>query len=184
MFEENKENETPKNEGGEQPIVQEETAEETPKTDSEVLNEEQVEELKKRAKLTESYKIRAEKAEGELKKKKSVKEELTMTPKDTVALVNAKVDTEDFDSVVDWAKFKGVSVSDALKDKTLQVVLREKGEERKTAQATSTKGGRSFSKETPEEIVSRASKGELPDDDEGIAKLAEAHMKLRLKKLQ
>ena len=163
-----------------------EGGEDTPRNEEE-FTPEQLADLKKKADVSSQNYERAKKAEAELKelKSKAPKEkEVQLTTKDTIALVNAKIETDDFDSVIDWAKFKGISVSDALKDKTLQTVLREKSEERQTAQATSTKGGRSFSRETPENIIARASKGDIPEDDEGIAKLAEAHMQIKLRKLQ
>lgn len=168
----------------------EEKAEETPKNDSEPVDE--LAELKKKADLAENYKIRAEKAEKEAKKLKeskkdssSSKDELTLTTKDTLALINAKVSTDNFDTVVDWAKFKKIPISEALKDRTLQAVLREKEEEKITAEATTTRGvQRGIQKQTPEEIVSRASKGLLSDSDEDMDKLVEARMQLKLKKLQ
>lgn len=167
----------------------EEKAEETPKNDSETVDE--LAELRKKADLAENYKIRAEKAEKEAKKfkesskKDSSKDEVTLTAKDTLALINAKVSTDNFDTVVDWAKFKKIPISEALKDRTLQAVLRDKEEEKITAEATTTRGvQRGIQKQTPEEIVARASKGLLSDSDEDMDKLVEARMQLKLKKLQ
>lgn len=188
-MENNLENETPKNESEETLFEKtpEENTEETPKNDSEGLTPERLVEIKKKAELADAYKVRAEKAEKELKRTqketKMPEKEHTLSTRDTIALIDAKISAEDFDKVVDWANFKKISVSDALKDKTLQVVLRENAEERDTANATTIKGGSGFKKETPEEIV-RQAKQRIPETDEEIEKLAEANYQLKMRKLQ
>lgn len=156
----------------------EENAEKTPKTYSEA----ELEEFKKKAELAENYKIRAEKAESKLKKaevnveKKS--EEKNLSTKDMLALIEAKVSTEDFDEVVNYAAYKKVTVSEALKDKVLRVVLKEKGEERQTAEATNSRNASRNVSTTPspESLITKARQGQLPESDEDINALVEAEM--------
>src|SRR3990167_4092897 len=107
------------------------------------LNE-KVEKLSKAEELAKNYKTRAEKAEIELKGKKESGNdgEMKFSPKDYLALTEAKVSSDDFDEVKDWATYRKVSISEALKDKTLQTVLREKSEQRATDAATATKARR------------------------------------------
>lgn len=183
MSEDNLENETPKNEGEAEPEITPEEGGEAPKKDTELeITPDELEEIKKKAALAEAYKIRAEKSESKLKEFKD-KDTSSISAKDALALVSAKVDAEDYDDIAEWAKFKKVSISEALKDKKIQVLLREKSEERKTANATLSRKSGAVSKETPEAIVDRARKGELPTDDDDIAirKLAEAQWTTFLK---
>lgn len=164
--------------------VEESTTEETETSKNTEVSADEIAELKKRAELAENYKIRAEKAERRLKEPSKKEEELNLTTKDTIALVNAKVNTEDFDTVTEWAKFKKIPVHEALKDKTLQTVLREKEDERRTAEATITKGAmRGGQKVEPEEIIARASKGLTSDDDSDIDQLVNARMQMKFRKL-
>lgn len=183
MADEILENETPTNDGEEQPS-ESSTETETP-TQEETLTPEEIAELKKKAELAENYKTRAEKAEKKLKQTPALKEEkIEITPKDYLALSENKITSENFDEVLNWARFKRVTVSEALKDKTLQTVLRDKESEMKSAAITNTRGTRGFKTETPEDIVSRAIKGEVGESDEDIQKLVEAEHAIKMRKVQ
>ena len=133
---------------------------------------------------------RAKKAEGFVledgkwvKKPKEVKAEIKpevkevggLTPKDTIALITAKVtEEEDISEVENWAKFRGISVSEALKTPVIKTLLAERAEERKTAEATSTKATRRGANAPSEDLLGNAQrKGEMPTSDADILKLAQ-----------
>lgn len=143
---------------------------------------EKAEKAGKAEELAQNYKIRAEKAE----KKGMVeapKTDGTLSTKDTLALIAAKIDGDDFDEVVSYASFRKVSISEVLKDKTLQTVLRERGEERATAAATNARGkSRMDAAPAPDMVIASAQKGVLPTDDTGINELVNAEMNVKLKK--
>lgn len=102
------------------------------------------------------------------------KSEANLSAKDTFALLEAKVSTEDFDEVIDFANYRKVSVAEALKSPVLKAILSDKNEERQTAFATQTKGAKVSPKVTDEAIIEKARKGSFPDSDEEIARLAAA----------
>jgi hypothetical protein len=132
------------------------------------------EELAKSQKLYESQKIRAEKAE---KKAKEVEKETPKTEplsyKDTIALSNAKVHEDDVDEVLEYARYKKIPISEALKSSVIKNTLAEKAEMRNTAEATTTGRSRSgAASKTGESLLAKAqSKGELPDSQEDLDKL-------------
>lgn len=129
---------------------------------------------------------RAKKAEGfELKDGKWLKkpEAVVETPKpapsnqDNLSLQDSralnKVEDEDVDDVIEYAKFKNISVADALKTPTLSALLATKAEERRTAAAAHTRGGaRGSSKVSGEDLLRKAKlTGEVPTSDEGMQEL-------------
>ncbi len=154
----------------------EETAEET--------TEESVEDVKARLtkaeELAQNYKVRAEKAEKKAKETKVEKVEPVqgLSSKDTIALINAKVNEDDIEEVIEYAKFKKISVSEALKSSVIKASLTEREEQRNTANATSTGKSRGAAKVSGEALLAKAQKtGEIPDSDEGISALIAARMK-------
>lgn len=139
--------------------------------------EEQNKKLFERAKQAEALAKQLKKPE----EKETPKNELNL--KDIRALQD--VHDDDVDQITDYAKFKGVSVAEAKKLPEMQALLRTREEERTTAQATNTGGGRkATSKDTHEAILERAEAGQLPEDDEGIKKLSEARLQVRLDKIK
>ena len=114
-------------------------------------------------------------------KKKDAPKEETFTPKDYLALTEMKVSSEDFDEVVRVSKILDKNIADTLKDKTMQSILKERVDERNTARATQTGGGRRASSQTtPEALFDKAQKGELNEAD--IDKLVEAELAAKTKK--
>lgn len=101
----------------------------------------------KHEKAYNDTKTRAEKAEAELKKVKppvdKKADDAGMSTKDFYALNKANVPEEDVDDVLEYAKFKGISVMDALNSSVVKATLAEKSETRRTAQATQTRQTRS-----------------------------------------
>lgn len=142
-------------------------------TEEEVVEEElDVEQLlaekKKAEELAHNYKIRAEKAEAQNKKPKpqATQSQSSLTVYDTIALMNAKVtEAEDIKEVEEYARFKGISVSEALKSGVVKTLLSEKAETRRTAQATNTGKARAGSATISDDVLLKsASQGKLPDD--------------------
>lgn len=139
---------------------------------------------------------RAEKAESSLKESKSAGEKTPIkqtgektpikssgegtptTPQYSLQDIRALNDVHDDDIEViqDWAKFKGISVAEAKKESHIQNLLRTREEERKTAKASNTGKGRGgTSKVSGKSLHSKfMEKGEIPEDDEEMKKLAEA----------
>lgn len=90
---------------------------------------------------------------------------------DILFLAKADIHEDDMDEVLDWAKFKKVSVKEAhamLKD-TLAV----RDEQRRTQEATNTGSSRKgTNKIVPADILQKArTTGEVPDSDEAMTAL-------------
>lgn len=129
---------------------------------------------------------RAKKAEAEAKALKGATAPPTekqegISAMDAMALMNAKVtEEEDINEVVEYAKFKNISISEALKASTVKTILAERTETRKTAQAANTGNARrGSSKLSDEQVLTNAEQGKYPDDPEA---LAEARMNARKNK--
>ena len=160
--------------------------EETPEVNEETIEQQLEREREARIKAEELYqnqKIRAEKAEKLAKvirpeQKIEHKPEVgTMSSRDLLALMNAKVDAEDVSEVEEYAKFKGISIAEALNSSTIKTILSEKEEVRKTANATSTgTSKRSVKKASDEDLLEAANRGDYTDDAEALAK---ARMNIR-----
>ena len=127
--------------------------------------------------IAENQRIRAEKAE---KKAKESKNNDSLSSSDMLAILAAKVDEEDTDRVIKFAKDEGVSVREALKNPELKAILDVRAEQRDTAAAANTTNvRRGPSKTTDDVLVQNASKGKLPESDEEISRLMAAKMKKR-----
>lgn len=165
-----------------EPETTEEATLETPEVNAELEAEREA--RAKAEELAQNYKIRAEKAE------KKAKETETTTPKvenvteskdglssrDTIAIINAKVHEDDIDEVVEYAKFKKISIQEALKSNIVKASLAEKAEHRETAETTSTGRVRSGNaSRTGESMLSKArEKGEMPDSGADLDKMLDA----------
>lgn len=95
------------------------------------------EKAKKAEEIAKNQEIRAKKAEAEAKKPKG-----EQAPKSDYSLKDIRalqdVHDEDVDTVVDWAKFKGISIAEAKQSPHIQSLLKIRIEERKTAEVTAT----------------------------------------------
>lgn len=145
-------------------------------------------EIAKRKQAEHNQKIRAEKAEKALKlgnvkedKPTAHSNELNLSALDTIALMKANIeDEEDINEVIEYARFKKIPISQALKSTVIRASLEEKAEHRKSALAMSTKSNRSsVQKPTEEILMSKAQKGEMPDSEDDIAKLYRARKGLK-----
>ncbi len=139
---------------------------------------EKEEKLKKVEEIAVNQRIRAEKAEAQIKEKKEVitpKTDNSLSQTDLIAILKADVAEEDIQEVTDYAKLKNISVVEALKSSVVKTILSEKKEERTTANATSTGNTRKgSSKSTSSQLLENARKGNLPDSDEDLEALIRA----------
>jgi len=177
MDENEMENETPTNEEEETPETPEENGE-TPN------NEPDVEELRKKAELAENYKTRAEKAEKKLKEKKETapQEQNRLSDEDLLYIAKTDIHSDDLSSVREYAEKMGKTVKEA--HEFLKPVFEKREAERKSAEVTNTdRQPRGDNKIKPAEVLAKASKGQLPseDDDAGIQALVQAEMAARKK---
>ena len=134
------------------------------------------EKSKKADEIAKNQEIRAKKAEAEAKKPKAEpdpakkseeKEEYSL--KDIRALND--VHDEDVDKLVNYAKFMGISIAEAKALPEMISFRNDAEEKRKTAQTTSIKSGGRVSKANDEELLNKANQGNVPEDDDSIAKL-------------
>ena len=148
--------------------------------------EESIDDLKvrlaKAEELAKNQKIRAERAEKLVKtvkpEAKPEAQKVSMSNHDFLALVNAKIHEDDIVEVEDYAKFKGISIAEALKISTVKTLLAEKEEMRKVANATNTGNARrSSTKPSSDTVLSNARSGKETDPEA----VAEARMAERLK---
>jgi len=160
---------------------------------SEETNEESTEtveslkaQLAKSNEIAENQKIRAEKAEKKnkpvIEDKPAPKKEATdqsLTSKDVLALTGAGITSdEDVEYLLKVSKGFGMTIAEAIKDQTIKAKLEDQQEERKTADATNTKGGsQSNAKVSGATLMAKASKGNLPDNDADMSKLVSARFK-------
>lgn len=125
---------------------------------------EQAEKAAKAEEIARNQKIRAEKAEAEAKKPKESKKEDNLNLKDIRALQD--VPDEDIDEVVDFAKYKNISIAEAKANPVMQTLLRTRAEERKTAQATATSGTRKTNvTNSVNDLLKKADSYELGQDE-------------------
>jgi len=119
---------------------------------------------------------------------KETKEESTETKSETMSLKDIRalqdVHDEDVDELIEYAKFKGVSVAEVKKNPVIQAHLRTKEEERKTAAATNTgAGGRATSKITGDTLLERAiNENVVPETQEGMDALVKSMIERKISK--
>ncbi len=95
-----------------------------------------------------------------------------LTTQDLYALMDAKVPEADIDQVREYANLKKISIAEALKAPIVKSLLAESGELRNVASAANVGGSkRSSGKMTDDILLSKASKGELPDNDADLVRL-------------
>jgi hypothetical protein len=157
--------------------------------DAELIDKLVAREVGHRKKLSsaigQKVKIRAERdefrAKAEPPKKEPAMQEKQsegFSLKDSRALAN--VHDDDIDFVVNFANINKISISGAVKNDDVQVILKDHQEKRETAAATNTGGGRRGVSEVPDEVlIDKIKKGELDIDD--MPKVARAIMEQRRK---
>jgi hypothetical protein len=163
-----------------QETPEEEAVAEAEEAEEVVEEEVDIEDLKKRADASSQNFERAKKAEAELKAARAAQQEIPkgddLTTADILYLAKADIHEDDMDELRDWAKFKNIGIKEAHNQ--LKPTFAVKNEQRKTASATNTgRGVRATTKNTGEDLLRRAEeKGEVPETEEGMRKLAEARL--------
>lgn len=94
------------------------------------------------------------------------------------------VHDDDVDFVAKWAKSNNITVAEAVKDKDLKVVLERHTEERRTAEATNTGGGRRGASKASEEAILEKASGFEDLSEEEMAKAHEARLQQKRKNLK
>jgi len=135
---------------------------------------------------------RAKKAEAEAKdlkarlsqpsvsKPAAIGPQAELNSKDLLALMNEKVHQDDVDDVVEYAKFKGIPVNEALASSVVKNLLAEKVEQRTTASAANVGGSkRSSGQVSDSALLAKASKGDLPESEADIKRLVELQIQSR-----
>lgn len=158
--------------------------EEDAKSDDDVATlKEQNKKLFARAKKAEGFEFKDGKwVKPVVDKKPETKVEPSqeLSAKDALLLAKANVDLEDVDEVIDFAKYRKITIAEALQNNTLRAILTDSQEKRKTALATQTSGTRKTTAPTIEALTEKAQKGELSESE--IDKLVELRMEAKLNK--
>jgi hypothetical protein len=164
-------------------VVIEETVEETPVEESESVEDtdalkKQIETLKAQK---EHWKAKANKPAETVQQSVNKVAKDNISSVDLIALIKNNItEAEDINEVVEWAKFKKISVSEALKNPNVKASLNEKEEQRKTAQATSTGAvRRGTSKVSDDSLLAKARSGSIPETDEDMIRLVRARKGLK-----
>jgi len=128
----------------------------------------------KQKEYAQNQKIRAEKAE-KLAKQPKVEAKIetskpSLSTSDLLAVINAKIHQDDIGEVEDYAKYKGISIAEALKSGVVKTLLADKEENRKVANATNAGPSRRGSvKVSGDVLLEKARNGEITDDVEALA---------------
>jgi hypothetical protein len=118
------------------------------------------EELKKKLATIEAQKDHWRKKAQE---KKEDKHESSINPKDLYALMQSSVHEDDIDDVAEYAKFKKISIAEALKTDVVKTILSNKAEFRETAQKANTGAARrGATKLSDDVLLANAAKGDIP----------------------
>lgn len=103
------------------------------------------------------------------------KKEVNISTADIIALNRANVHEDDIADVEEYAGYKKISITEALKSPLLKATLAEKAEQRSTAAATSTSTSRrSTTTPSGDDLVAKAQAGDFAESDEDIEKLMAA----------
>lgn len=148
------------------------------------LTKEEIAELKAKAAKADDLEGKNKQLFERLQKAKTAAPTSNIDPLDAVALAKSNVAEEDIDEVIEFAKFKKVSVRDALKDKTLQRIIADNVETRRTANATLTKGGaRGAAEVSGEDLLAKAERGDEVDlSDDNARKIFKTRIARKLGK--
>jgi len=152
----------------EEEVVEETTEEEVEETTDE--RDDKIAKLEKEKGILQRNLTKANKSKGS-----EAKVDGQLSQKDLLAVMKADVNSEDLDEVVDYAKLKGISVTEALKTPMIKSILEQKAEERQTADATNVKGQkRKTAQVSTDTLLENANKGKFPENDEDLARLIKA----------
>jgi len=146
-----------------------ETTENTEQEQEENLDgHDEVEELRKQNKTLEAQKDHwRKKAQTKNDEPEDSTAKGELSSKDLLSVMRANVHDDDLDEVIEFAKFKGISVSEAMNNDVVKTILSNNTEFRKTANTANTanarKGAQKVSGDT---LKANLSKGEVPSTPE------------------
>jgi len=134
-------------------------------------------EFEKAKQIAENQRIRAEKAESKLKNPDTTKRAETfkqdgLSPFDLIAVAKLDLNEEQLKEAMDYAKYKKISISEALKTPQIKATIALISENEKVAQASATGNGRRGSVQISDDLLlANASKGIMPDSDADLQRL-------------
>lgn len=172
--------------GSEVQETTEEVAAETTHETAEEYTPEQIADFKKKAEVSSQNFERLKKAEADLKEAReklksaptSENKEEALSTKDVLYLAKADVHEDDVNEVLEWSKFKKVSIAEAHKQ--LKATLQVRAEERKSAETANVSNvRRGPTKVTAETLLDNAKAGKLPENDDDIARLVDARIRAK-----
>lgn len=147
-------------------------------------DEESAEELKKRLATAiaqkEHWRKKATQAKPQTDKVDTSTKSDGLSIKDLLALTENKVSEDDIDEVVEYAKFKKISISEALKSPVVKATLADKAQIRASASAAHTGSAKRGSTRLSEDaLLDKARKGDMPESEDDIARLWKARKGLK-----
>lgn len=149
-------------------------------TDTEAEHEVEIDykaEFEKAKQIAENQKVRAEKAEAKLKTNTSTGRGETskmdgFSPMDLIAITKANLDEEALKEAMDYAKYKKISVAEAIKSPAVKATIQLIEENRRVSEASNTGSARrGSSKISDESLIENARKGILPESDADMKRL-------------
>lgn len=103
-----------------------------------------------------------------------------LTQADLITVIKNDIPEEDLPEVLSFAKFKGITVAEALKSPIIKTMLAENAEARNVAEGSNTTGGRRGSGRLSDQaLLDNAAKGILPDSKDDMARLSILQRKSR-----
>lgn len=103
-----------------------------------------------------------------------------LTQADLITVIKNDIPEEDLPEVLGFAKYKGITVAEALKSPIIKAMLAENSEARNVAEGSNTQGGRRGSGQLSDKaLLDAAAKGSLPESAEDMARLSILQRKSR-----
>jgi len=144
-------------------------------SEDEINYKEELEKAKAEAAKYRRLLKKSSKEDSKTEKKKSDNNESSLNHLDTIALVKADVNTDDIKEVIDYAKYKGISIQEALESNIIKSMLNDNAEKRQSAEiAHSGSAKKSSSKLSDEVLIEKANSGELPESSADLTRLINA----------
>lgn len=99
--------------------------------------------------------------------KKESNDGFSQRDKDVMTLIRANVHDDDIEEVMNWAKYRNISIAEALKSDVIKTTLAQNEEYRRTAEATNTKTTRKGPDRVDERVLmANLKEGKVPTTPE------------------
>jgi hypothetical protein len=144
----------------------------------------EIAELKAKADKADELEKKNRQLYERLKKKEEAPLEPTsgLSARDILAIKDANITSEDLPEVEEFARYKKLTIAEALQSPVLRNILKDAAEERRTARATETKSPRGIAKSSAEDVLRKAEKtGEVPESMDEMKSMIEARLLRRMK---